>query len=181
LCAEYIERMYALAPHQPMQVLHQDSFLAGFVAAYKVLEPPAVFHLVSRDDTLPTVRHLWDFWLESCACPREIYYYDRLTDVPMEQLSRQQQMLLEFASVNAEIGLRRWHFETTTLDKLRSRGLKFVDATPASFRVCQDRFIADSPRVQAFMEKYRQERSVVPRVIDRCTGWDNHAPVDAHQ
>ena len=68
LCAEYIERIYALAPHQPMQVLHQDSFLAGFVAAYKVLEPPAVFHLVSRDDTLPTVRHLWDFWLESCAC-----------------------------------------------------------------------------------------------------------------
>jgi hypothetical protein len=74
----------------------------------------------------------------------------------MEQLSRQQQLLLEFASVNIDIGARPWHFETTTLDGLRARGLRFADATVETLRICQDRFIAESPRVQAFMEKCRR-------------------------
>ena len=43
----------------------------------------------------------------------------------------------------------------TTLDGLRAHGLRFADATVETLRICQDRFIAESPRVQAFMEKYR--------------------------
>jgi hypothetical protein len=155
LCAEYLDRIYAYVPHSPLYVIHQDAFQAGFLAAYRSLEPPAVFHLVSRESKLPWVRDLWDLWLGTCSRPKEVLYYDRLDDVPMEQLSRQQQLLLEFASVNVDIGARPWHFETTTLDGLRAHGLRFADATVETLRICQDRFIAESPRVQAFMEKYR--------------------------
>jgi thioester reductase-like protein len=167
LCADYLERIYALGPELPLPVLHQDAFQSGFMAAYRTLEPPAVFHLVSRDHTLPTVRDLWDQWLETVARPREIHYYDRLDDVPMETLSRQQQILLEFSSVNVDIGIRRWHFETKQLESMQAAGLHFVDATATTLRVCQDRFIADSPRVQEFLKKYERERQVTPRVIDR--------------
>jgi hypothetical protein len=118
---------------------------------------------------MPTVRDLWDLWLENVSCPREIHYYDGIADVPMEQLSRQQQILLEFISVNVEIGVRRWNFETNVLDRLRAAGLKFVDTAADTLRGCQDRFVADSQRVQQFMQKYRIQRRVTPQVIDRCT------------
>ena len=155
LCAEYLERIYAYVPHSRLYLIHQDAFQAGFLAAYRSLEPPAVFHLVSRESRLPWVRDLWDLWLGTCACPKEVHYYERLDDVPMEQLSRQQQLLLEFASVNVDIAAHPWHFETTTLDALRAHGLRFADATVETLRICQDRFIAESLRVRAFMEKNR--------------------------
>jgi thioester reductase-like protein len=157
LCAEYLERIYAYVPRSRLYLIHQDAFQAGFLAAYRSLVPPAVFHLVSRESELPWVRDLWDLWLETCARPKEVHYYDRLDAVPMEQLSRQQQLLLEFASVNVDIGAHPWHFETTTLDGLRANGLQFADTTVKTLRICQDRFIAESPRVQAFMEKYRSK------------------------
>ncbi len=166
LCAEYLERIYALAPFSPLHVLHQDAFVAGFLGAYRMLEPPAVLHLVSREEDLPTIRDLWDLWLETCARPQEIHYYERHADVHTEQLSRQQQMILEFSSVNVDIGMRKWHFETTHLDRMRAAGLQFADVSLDTFRVCQDRFIADSPRVQAFMDKYRTQRNVWPQVIE---------------
>jgi nucleoside-diphosphate-sugar epimerase len=166
MCAAYVDRIYAIAPRLPLHVIHQDAFQAGFLAAYRALQPPAIFHLVSRPETLPTVRDLWDLWLFTCARPQEIHYYDRLADAPMENMSRQQQFLLEFGSVNIDIGTRPWRFETPTLDRMRGNGLQFDDATVETLRVCQARFMADSPKVRAFMEKYGSERSVTPKVIE---------------
>lgn len=170
MCAQYHPRIYAIAPRVALPVIHQDAFQDGFFAGYRQLPDNAIFHLVSRSETLPTVRDLWDLWLTTCSRPREAYYFDRLEDVPMEKLSRQQQMWVELTAVNLDISCRMWRFETSTLDRLRAGGLEFVDATFDTIAVCQDRFITDSPRVRQFMETYKAEREAEPNLIECGAG-----------
>ena len=166
MCTEYHPAIYAIAPRLRMPLLHQDAFLSGFFAAYRSLPANSVFHLVSRDETLPTVRDLWDLWLHHVARPRQLYYFQRLADVPLEKLCRNQQMWVELTGVNLDISSRSWQFECGHLDRLRRHGLAFTDVTRDTIPVCQDRFIADSPRMRNFMEKFRTERAVHPRIHD---------------
>src|SRR5262249_31367450 len=154
------------APRVRLHVLHQDAFQNGFLAAHRSLPPGSIFHLVSRDETLPTVRDVWDAWLLNVARPREIYYFERLADVPMEKLSRQQQIWTELTAVNLDISTHPWHFSTGVLDRLRANGLSFADATPETISVCQSRFVADSARVRTFLDKYQSERAAEPSVIE---------------
>ncbi|MFL5343069.1 MAG: SDR family oxidoreductase [Gemmataceae bacterium] len=166
MCTDYLPAIYAIAPRLPMPLLHQDAFRAGFLAAYRALPANSVFHLVSRDETLPTVRDLWDLWLHHVARPRQIHYFQRLADVPLEKLSRNQRVWVELTGVNLDISSRPWRFESGHLDRLRRQGLHFTDVTTHTISVCQDRFISDSPRVRGFMEKYRAERAAPPRVVE---------------
>jgi nucleoside-diphosphate-sugar epimerase len=166
MCVNYLTRVYAIAPRVPLHVLHQDAFQNGFLAAHRSLPPGRIFHLVSREATLPTVRDVWDTWLMTVSRPREVYYFDRLADVPMEKLTRQQQMWVELTSVNLDISSRPWQFETTALDGLRAAGLTFADATPDTIAVCQARFVADSARVRTFLDKFQSERAAAPSVIE---------------
>ena len=166
MCVNYLPRVYAIAPRVPLHVLHQDAFQNGFLSAHQSLPPGSIFHLVSCEATLPTVRDVWDAWLLTVARPREIYYFERLADVPMEKLTRQQQMWVELTAVNLDISSRPWLFETSALDGLRAGGLAFADATPDTISVCQSRFVADSPRVRTFLEKFQSERAAAPSVIE---------------
>lgn len=170
MCAQYQPRIYAIAPRVGLPLIHQDSFQAGFIAAYRELPDNSIFHLVSQSDTLPTVRDLWDLWLTTCSRPREAFYFDRLENVPMDKLSRQQQMWVELTAVNLDISCRSWNFETPTLDRLRNGGLNFTDATFGTIAICQNRFIADSPRVRQFMEAYRVEREAEPNLVECGAG-----------
>lgn len=173
MCAQYHPRIYAIAPRMGLPLIHQDAFQAGFYAGYCDLPDDSVFHLVSRLETLPTVRDVWDLWLTACSRPREAYYFDRLEDVPMEKLSRQQQMWVELTAVNLDISCRPWNFETPTLDHMRRGGLEFADVTLETIATCQDRFIFDSPRVREFMEKYAVEREAEPNLIECGAGDSN--------
>jgi hypothetical protein len=115
---------------------------------------------------LPTVRDLWDAWLTACNRPRVIHYYHRLADVPLEKLNRRQQMWVELTGVNLDISSHDWKFAHGTLDDLRRSGLHFADVTHDTIAVCQDRYIADSPRVRQFMQRYAAERSVTPETVE---------------
>ncbi len=166
MCTQYHSRIYAIAPRVKLPLIHQDAFQDGFMAAYRSLPPNSVVHLVSRPESLPTVRDVWDLWLMTCSRPREAFYFDRLEDVPMEKLSRQQQLWVELTAVNLDISCRPWSFAADTLDQLRNAGLDFADVTLETIEVCQHRFIADSPRVRAFMENHKTEREIEPNLIE---------------
>jgi nucleoside-diphosphate-sugar epimerase len=171
MCSQYHPRICAIAPRVGLPLIHQDAFQAGFLAGYRALPDNSVFHLVSRSNSLPTVRDLWDLWLTTCSRPREAFYFDRLEDVPMEKLSRPQQMWIELTAVNLDISCRAWNFESSTLDRMRHDGLKFTDVTLDTIATCQERFIADSPRVRQFMETYKAERMIEPNIFE-CGGID---------
>jgi nucleoside-diphosphate-sugar epimerase len=162
----YVPVVHAIAPGVPLQVLHQDALQSAFLALRR--EPPrnSAVHVVSREETLPTVRDLWDLWLEAWAWPQEIYYYDRLDDVPLEDLDPLQRLLVEFASANIEISTHRWRFEASALSALRSRGLEFSDATVQTVGRCQQRFIDESPRIRAFLDQHRDKRRHAPQIIE---------------
>lgn len=166
MCAEYVPEIYAIAPETPLPLIHQDAFCSGFVAALRSLPANRVVHLVSREESLPTVRALWDAWLPACNRPSTLHYYKRLADVPMERLSRRQQMWVELTGVNVDISTRPWHFARGTLDALIRDGASFVDVSLATIANCQNRFIADSPRVQQFIKRYAKERGVEPKIIE---------------
>jgi nucleoside-diphosphate-sugar epimerase len=166
MCRSYVPEIFAIAPPTQLPLLHQDAFRAGTLAAFRTLPASRIVNLVSREDTLPTVRDMWDAWLLACNRPQIVHYYRRLADVPMERLSRQEQMWIELTGVNLEISTHAWQFVTDTLDDLRRGGLDFADVTQETITVCQDRFIADSPRVQEFLNRYAAERTTTPQVIE---------------
>jgi nucleoside-diphosphate-sugar epimerase len=166
VCSQYLPRIYAIAPRVPLQVIHQDAFQDGFLAAFRTLPDGSIIHLVSNEASLPTVRGVWDLWLLTVSRPREIYYFERLSDAPLEKMSRQQQVWVELTGVNLDISSRPWRFETTALDGLRRQGLKFADASADSISICQNRFVANSERVRAFMDKYSIERAADPHIIE---------------
>lgn len=166
MCSSYVPEIFAIAPPTSMPLLHQDAFQAGFLAAYRSMRSGGIVNLVSREESLPTVREMWDSWLLACSRPRIVHYYRRLADIPMERLSRQQQMWVELTGVNLEISTRPWHFNRETLDRLEREGLDFRDVTLETIATCQERFIANSPRVRQFMQRFAAERSVVPQIIE---------------
>jgi len=153
LSDRYRPVMHSIAPIMKLAVIHQDAFTASFLAACRNLPNDSIVHLVSRYKSLPTVRDITKLWMERCSRPRELHFYNRLSEVPLHELDRRMRVWLEFTSVNMDIAAHQWRFQTTALDSLRARGLEFGDATLDTVRICQDRFIAQSPRIQAFMAK----------------------------
>lgn len=159
LLDKYHPELHVVAPRAPLPVLHQDAWKAGFFGAWKWAADGAVVHVVSRHATLPTMRDVLETWLAACVPFERVYVYEHLAEVPMAQLSRRQRMWAEFSAVNTEIALRRWAFETTTLEALRARGEAFADATPATLKVCLDAWLARSDRFQQHTAKYGPERA----------------------
>ena len=166
LCNDYIREFYAVAPRTRIPLIHQDAFRSGFLEAFRSLPPDRVIHLISREETLPNVRELWDSMLAACNRPQIIHYYQRLDDVPMERLSRRQQMWLEVTGVNLDISTRGWSFARGNLEALCAQGFMFPDVTIESISICQNRFIAESARMQEFMRRFANERSGEPTVIE---------------
>jgi nucleoside-diphosphate-sugar epimerase len=165
LGAGYPPVLHVVAGDQPVNFIHQDAFKDAFWAAYRQLEDGAVMHLTSREDALPTMRDLWEMWLSTHGGPREVHFFKRLDDVPDEEVAPQVRMWLDFTAINNEIAAVRWNFARARLDALRAGGLAFTDASLATVRVAQSRFVADSPKLQAFVAGYRAQGSPSPRFV----------------
>jgi nucleoside-diphosphate-sugar epimerase len=162
----YMPVIYAIAPRVPLQVVHQNAFQSAFLALHRQQPSNSIAHIAGREEGLPTVRDLWDLWLHSWARPQEIYYYDKLDDVPVNDLDQDERLLVEFAAANIEISTHAWKFETRNLDALRRQGLEFHDATVDSVAVCQRRFMADSERIQQFLAQHADKLHHQPRIFD---------------
>lgn len=166
LCDRYHDEFHVVAPRQPINFVHQDAFQNAFYAAFTGLPDDSIVHLTSHGATSPTMRDLWDLWLNTVNRPQRIVYYGHLNDVPLKEIHPRQRAYLMFASVNLQIASHYWAFETSHLDGLRERGLAFADATLDSVALCQRRFIASSPRLQQYLEQHRSRLAASPEVID---------------
>jgi hypothetical protein len=136
-------------------VIHQDAFQLAFQAARRELPDGSIIHIVAKDGA-PTLRDLWDAWLERVFKPERVFYYDRVDELPVRDVPRRQRALMALGSVNMEIGCHPWRFERASLDALCANELDFPEATPATVERCQQVFIENAPRVQAFMRKVTQ-------------------------
>lgn len=155
LCREWHPELHALAPRQPVQLVHQDAFQSAFLAAYRQLDPGTIVNVVSSQEKLPDLRALWDLWLDACLRPRTTYYYERMADIPLREINGKQRALLALASVNLQIASHPWRFETGAMDALRRDGMSFTDATPETVALCQSVFIAESKLIQEFLGAHR--------------------------
>ncbi len=155
---QYPPVIYAVAPPKNrLHLLHQDAFQAGFLACYRHVPAGRFVHLVSREETLPTLRDLYHLWLGRCAPECVVRYYNALEEVPMDELDRQQQLWLQFTGVNLQIASHPWSFETRNMDDLASRGLRIAHATLQTLAVCQEHFISASPRLQELARDSRAD------------------------
>jgi len=170
LSAGFPPLLHVVAGDKPVNFIHQDAFKAGFWAAYQTLPDGAVLHLVSRDDELPSLRDLWKLWMATHGGPREVHFFERLEDVPAEDLAPQVRMWLDFTAVNNEIASVHWDFALDNLDALRSNGLAMTDASLETVAIAQARFVADSPKLRLFTERYRAEGVPEPRFIVHESG-----------
>lgn len=165
LGAGYPPVLHVVAGDQPVNFIHQDAFANAFWAAFRELPDASVMHVVSQDDALPTMRDLWELWLSVHGGPREVHFFARLEDVPEGDVAPQVRMWLDFTAVNNEIASVRWNFAHDRLDAMRARGLRFVDASLATVTTAQSRFVADSPKLQEFVARYRAAGATEPRFV----------------
>lgn len=151
LCSAWEPEFHVVAPLQPLNVIHQDAFQLAFECAWRELPPGTILNVVAQDRFSPTLRELWDLWIEQCFKPNKVCYYDRVEELPVQDIPRRQRALMALASKNLEIGAYAWRFERSRLDAMCARGLAFPDATLESVGRCQEVFMASAPRVQKFM------------------------------
>ncbi len=164
LCDRYRPAMYFLAPKVKLQILHQDAFIAAFLAAYHQVPDDSILHIVSEQETLPTVQETMSLWSQ-LSCPASTHnYYEHMSDVPTEGIDRRIKMWLEFTSVNSDIAAHSWQFETAHLDRLRKNGLNFADANLDTIRICQEHFVAKSTRIQTLLAKSPQKTAIMASI-----------------
>jgi len=149
LLDHYRPETHMVAPLLPVNFVHQDAFQNAFQAAFTRLDPGSIFNLTGDTTKAPTVRELCNRWLAIIGMPERLYYYDHLSEVPLDRIHPRQRMFLMFASVNMGISAHRWEFETGTMSRLKQDGLDFTDATHDTMAVCQARFMSSSPRLRA--------------------------------
>ena len=157
LCRTWSHDIHALAPEQPVSLIHQDAFQNIFMAAIRMLPDNSILNLVSDHHELPRLRDLWHLWITECLRPRFVYYYLKMSDIPMREINTRQRALLGLASVNLEIASHPWRFETTNLRKLQDMGLEFQHTTLDTIIVCQRRFVEESATIQDFLVQNSQE------------------------
>jgi nucleoside-diphosphate-sugar epimerase len=176
--------IHAVAPPIHLHLLHQDAFQAGFLACYRHVPAGRYVHLVSREETLPNLRDLYQLWFQRCAPGTVFQYYDSLEGVAVDALDTQQRLWLEFTGVNLQIACHPWSFETGNLDDLASRGMEMAHATLQSLAACQENFISASPRLQEFFRDSQAggERTQVGELRRRrAREPSGHVPGGSHE
>ncbi len=157
LCRTWNQDIHALAPEQPLSLVHQDAFQKIFLAAFRMLPANSILNLVSANDNLPDMRDLWHLWITECLRPRLVYYYLKMSDIPIREINTRQRALLGLASVNLEIASHPWKFETTNLAQLQSMGLEFPHTTLDTVAICQRRFVEESATIRDFLAQNSHE------------------------
>lgn len=151
----YHPELHAVAPQQPFNFIHQDSFQNAMAHLLERPTAAGVVNLVSDGPAIPTVRDVWELWLGALGRPERVHYYDHIRDVRLAEIHPRQKAFMMFASVNIEIAGHLWAFETTALDRMRAEGLAFTDATLPTIACCQDAFIDASPRLLQYRSEHR--------------------------
>ncbi len=164
-CDRYHREFHTVAADTPLNLVHQDAFCAGFKAAHRWLPDGSYMNLVSSDAALPSLRELWHLWFDVTR-PAVAHLYPAWGDIAVRRIDLRQRTYLTFAKVNLQIALHRWRFETGWLDALRAQRMQFFDATAASVRTCQDRFVSRSPAMQRYLSEHAAELAVRTRVVD---------------
>lgn len=165
LSREYTPIWYTVAPHAHLNFVHQDAFQDAFLALHRSTWSQLITHIVSDHATSPTMRDLCWLWAEVYR-PTEIHCYATVDDVPLRSIPNRQRRFLELAAKNLEISSRPWTFETAVLDRLRSEGLVFADATLESIARCQRRYIEGSARIQGYLQKLATRPTDRPQLIE---------------
>ncbi len=166
LCREWFPELHLVGPQQGVNLLHQDAFQAAFYACYRGIEGNAIVNLVSRAETAPTVREIWEAWIRECLRPRTVYFYPTLDVVPTLGVPTRQRAFLALSSVNLEIVSHPWCFATETLAAMRAHGLEFADTTGESLARCQHAFVAESSAIQRFLDTHARDGAREPRIVD---------------
>jgi len=166
LTDRYRDVLHLISPRVQLHLVHQNAFKNALVAACRYLPLDSIVNLTSRIDGLPTARRLTQQFCESVARPQQIFFYNKLADVRAEITDRRMRMLLDFTAVNSEISSHAWRFDNTALRTLRARGLQFADATLETVLTCQNRFVAKSPRIQAYLTKNADLFAAHPGTIE---------------
>lgn len=152
----YHPEIHTVAPDEPLNLLHQDSFQHSFAYAHRWLPDGAICNLVSSDDAAPSMRELWDMWI-AVVKPQTVYYYPRFEDVNLKAIDIRQRAYLTFAQVNLEIGAHRWRFDRGWLQAMADHGLEFQDATREGVARCQTRFIAASDTLTRYFDRFADQ------------------------
>ncbi|HKR50708.1 MAG TPA: SDR family oxidoreductase [Pseudonocardiaceae bacterium] len=175
LCSEYMPIWHTIAPPVPLNLVHQDSFQNGFLGAYRRIGSNGIIHLVGDDSIGPTLRELCWLWADVYR-PVEIHSYAGIDDVPLSALPRRQRRFLELAWKNFEIATHRWRFDMSGLKQLQATGLTFKDVTIETVARCQRRYIEGSPKILAYMRRYKGEASMSSRLIEFFSSADFREP-----
>lgn len=165
LTREYAPIWYTVAPHARLNFVHQDAFQDAFLALHRSTWSQLITHFVSDYAFSPTMRDLCWLWAEIYR-PIEIHCYPTVDDVPLRSIPNRQRRFLELAAKNLEISSHTWRFETMFLDRLRSEGLVFPDATLESIARCQHRYIEGSSRIRTYIQQLADRPDVRPRLIE---------------
>lgn len=172
---KYLPIVHVVAPPVPLNMIHQDAFLEGFSSAYDLLPDGSILNLVSKQATLPTVRDIYQIWMEICVRPQEVHYHLNREQVSKEKLDIRLKMLLEISKVNTEISSHPWHFESKNMDWLKERGCPFQDATKKTLRICMQRFADHSPKIKTFLQNNRNNFPQRIQVFDNTSQVGNAA------
>ncbi len=159
--------VHVVAADVPINFVHQDAFAMACWQAYETVDAGACIHIVSRDETSPTLRQLSQLWFTSYGGPRVVHFHDTLEAVPMAELDHRSRRRLALTASNSEIASLHWRFQTERLDGLRQGGLRFTDATLESLERCQQRFVSDQPDIREFVTTYRERGTAHPRFLHR--------------
>lgn len=149
--------LHVVAPQRPLNFIHQDIFQNTFLYLLHH-DANSVVNLVSTGANLPTVRDVWNLWLDTLGRPERVVYYDHLQEVRLSEIHPRQRAFMMFASVNIEIAGHPWQFETTTLQNMKAGKLTFTDATLPTIARCQRVFIESSPRLQQYLREFAPGR-----------------------
>lgn len=153
LSDRYHAELHTVATDQPVNLLHQDAFQAATAGILRRVPDGAYVNLVTRNHLAPSMKALWRLICEVTR-PRRVVFYPGLQHVNLRTLDIRQRSYLTFARTNLEIGAHPWRFEHRWLDLLRERGLNFVDTSTSTLRVCQDRFLQSSVRLQRYLADF---------------------------
>jgi hypothetical protein len=99
------------------------------------------------------MQDLWRLWTSACGGPAEVHLYERLEDVPLDEVPPELRLWLDFTAVNSEIASVRWDFQLAALESLRARGVALTDVTLETMATVQARFLADSEKLRALVQR----------------------------
>jgi nucleoside-diphosphate-sugar epimerase len=169
LCREYTPIWHTIAPPSPVNLVHQDALQAALLGLRRSVGTDEIVHVVSDDTTSPTLHDLCWSWADVYR-PVEIRSYPGIDQVPLADIPRRQRRFLEIGWKNFEIAAHRWTFDSSHLDRLRSAGIPFSDATLETVARCQRRYVEGSPRLQEHMRRYGGPGAAQARM----TQWSTH-------